>query len=130
MWWLLLLLPIALIVLFAVVLIRACRFKPKAQPDTDGEEITFDRDASISALAALIRCKTVSYRDHSLEDDAEFEKLIGLLPSLYPEVHRTCDFTRLPDRGLLFRWKGKRDTDPAVMMAHYDVVPANEELWA
>ena len=126
MWWLLLLLPIVLI---AVVLIRALRFKPKAQPKTDGDEISFDRDASVSALAELIRCKTVSYKDHSLEDDAEFEKLISLLPSLYPNVHNACEFTRLPDRGLLFRWKGRSSTAPAVMMAHYDVVPVNESLW-
>ena len=36
---------------------------------------------------------------------------------------------RLPDRGLLFRWEGKNPGDPAVLMAHYDVVPVEEENW-
>ena len=65
----------------AVILIRALLFKPKAEPALEHEEICFDREAAVKALAELIRCKTVSYAEHELEDDAEFEKLIGLLPS-------------------------------------------------
>ncbi len=129
MWWLLLLIPLALIVFLAVILIRAINFKPKVQPKISEQEESFDREGGVEALRALIRCKTISYKDHSLEDDAEFEKLIDLLPVLYPEVHRACECNRLPDRGLLFRWKGKAADSPAVMMAHYDVVPVNEELW-
>ena len=116
-------------VFFAVILIRTLNFKPKAQPEVSQEAVSFDKDAAVDALAQLIRCKTISYSDHSLEDDAEFEKLIGLLPTLYPNVFKTCSFDRLPDRGLLFKWPGKTAGDPAVMMAHYDVVPVNEENW-
>ena len=116
-------------VFFAVILIRTLNFKPKAQPEVSQEAVFFDKDAAVDALAQLIRCKTISYSDHSLEDDAEFEKLIGLLPQLYPNVFKTCSFDRMPDRGLLFKWSGKTAGDPAVMMAHYDVVPVNEENW-
>lgn len=76
-----------------------------------------------------MRCKTVSYEDPSLEDEEEFEKLIALLPQLYPQVFRVCSFDRLPGRGLLFCWKGKQKDAPTVLMAHYDVVPAQEEGW-
>ena len=127
--WALALIPAALVIFVAVLVIRAAAFKPKAQPELDTYDVSFDRDKAVSDLAALVRCKTVSYRDPSLEDDAEFEKLISLLPSLYPNVSKTCEFTRLPDRGLLFRWEGKTHDAPAVMMAHYDVVPVNEDLW-
>ncbi len=113
----------------AVVLVRTLNFKPKAQPKTSQEEVSFDRDAAIEALAQLIRCKTISYSDHTQEDDAEFESMIGLLPTLYPNVFKVCSFDRLPDRGLLFKWPGKTPGDPAIMMAHYDVVPVNEENW-
>ena len=64
-----------------------------------------------------------------MEDDAEFQKLIDLLPGLYPRVFESCSFQELPDRALLFRWPGKSETAPSVMMAHYDVVPVNEESW-
>ena len=119
----------AIAVFAAVVIVRTVRFTPKPQPATSDETVTFDRQASVDALVKLIRCKTVSYTDPSLEDNAEFEALIDLLPELYPNVFKACSFDRLPDRALLFRWPGKHPGEPAVMMAHYDVVPVNEENW-
>ena len=114
---------------FAVILVRTLRFKPKAQPQTNQADISFDKEAAIDALAQLIRCKTISYSDHSLEDDGEFDKLIDLLPSLYPNVFRVCSLDKMPHRGLLFKWPGKQSGDPAILMSHYDVVPVNEENW-
>ena len=118
-----------IIAFFAVVLIRTAMFKPKAQPPISEENVEFDREKTVAALAELIKCKTVSYNDKSMEDDGEFQKLIALLPQLYPSVMGGCDFLKLPDRALLFKWKGKSDAAPSVMMAHYDVVPVNEEGW-
>jgi carboxypeptidase PM20D1 len=118
-----------LALLFAVIMIRTLSFKPKAQPiPLEGEE-KVDRDRITKNLQELIRCKTVSYRDPSLEDDAEFEKLISLLPTLYPNVYKTCTLIRPHKRALLYRWRGKKEDAPTVMMAHYDVVPVNEEAW-
>ena len=114
---------------FAVILIRTLCFTPKAQESTAPEAVSFDKDAAIDALARLIRCKTVSRADPSAEDAGEFEKLIGLLPELYPNVCKTCSFRQLPDRALLFKWPGKSAGDPVILMAHYDVVPVNEENW-
>ena len=113
----------------AVITIRTIRFKPKPQPALSEETVSFDKDAAVDALAQLVRCKTVSYNDPALEDDAEFEKLISLLPALYPRVFDVCSVRQLPDRALLLRWPGKHHGDPAVLMAHYDVVPVNEENW-
>ena len=127
--WLLLLIPAALVIFLAVILIRGAAFKPKPRPAIDESPVTMDTDRAVDALAALVRCKTVSYADPSLEDDAEFEKLISILPSLYPNVFDVCEFQRLPDRALLFRWKGRQEGQPAVLMAHYDVVPVSEEGW-
>ena len=119
----------ALAVFIAVVTVRTVRFTPKPQPVTSDEEVSFDKEAGVDALTRLVRCKTISYNDKSLEDNAEFDKLIALLPELYPNVFQTCFFDQLPDRALLFRWPGKTPGKPAVMMAHYDVVPVNEENW-
>ena len=113
----------------AVIVFRTVTFTPKAQPPVSGREVEFNKEAAISALAELIKCKTVSYNDKALEDDKEFEKLISLLPELYPEVFWTCSFRQLPDRALLFKWPGKSSAAPSVMMAHYDVVPVDEAGW-
>ncbi len=123
------LIPAALAILLAVVLVRTLLFCPKqGVAAQEGEEV-FDRDTAVENLRRLVQCKTVSYKDAALEDDAEFEKLIDLLPTLYPQVFATCSFERLADRALLFCWKGKASDEPAVLMAHYDVVPVNEESW-
>lgn len=116
-------------VFVAVIAVRTVRFTPKPQPAVSDETFDFEKEAAVDALAQLVRCKTVSYNDKALEDDGEFEKLIGLLPGLYPKVFEVCSFDQLPDRALLLRWPGKNDGDPTVLMAHYDVVPVNEENW-
>ena len=119
----------ALILFVAVVAVRTANFKPKAQPPISNEEISFNKEKTVEALAELVKCKTISYSDPTLEDNAEFEKLIAKLPNLYPNVFATCEFQQMPHRGLLFKWAGEFEGDPTILMAHYDVVPVNEENW-
>lgn len=120
---------VILAVFIIVILIRTFCFKPTAQPKILNDEVKFDNNKSVFSLQQLIRCKTVSYYDSSLEDNKEFEKLISLLPELYPNVFKICEFKQLPDRALLFKWSGKEAGKPTVLMAHYDVVPVDETSW-
>ena len=120
----------AIAVFAAVVLIRTANFRPKEEAPKTFGEVSFDRDAAVQALASLVKCRTVSSENPALEDNAEFDRLIGLLPQLYPNVMKSCELTRLPHRALLFLWKGRSAGDPAVLMAHYDVVPVEEENWS
>ena len=117
------------LLLIAIILLRAAFFRPKKQKPISEETVEFPKEKAISALQELIKCKTVSYNDHALEDDAEFRKLISLLPGLYPRVFDACSLLELPDRALLFRWPGKSEMAPTVLMAHYDVVPVDESKW-
>ncbi len=120
----------ALIAVFiAVVLIRTAAFKPEADAKEDFGEVAFNRDAAVSNLASLVKCRTVSSEDPALEDNAEFDKLTDMLPQLFPGVYSACTLTRLPGRALLYKWPGKAHGEPAVLMAHYDVVPVEEENW-
>ena len=116
--------------LFVLVLVlRALCFNPKPRQAAEDMIVCCDRAAAVDALQQLIRCKTVSYNDKALEDDGEFQKLIGLLPALYPKVFEACSFQQLPDRALLFKWPGRHSDAPSVIMAHYDVVPADADQW-
>ena len=119
-----------ILVILAVILARTLMFKPINRQKEDVEEIQFDKDAAINALGELVKCKTVSRYNTDEEDNAEFEKLIGKLPVLYPNVFEKCTLTKFPDRGLLFKWAGKEEGPSAVLMAHYDVVPVDEENWS
>jgi len=121
---------LALIVIFlAAVLIRTAAFRPQSEEGESFEDVSFDRDAAVSDLAALVKCRTVSDADTANEDDAEFDRLTGMLPELYPDVAEKCTLTRLPGRALLYKWPGRSPGEPAVLMAHYDVVPVEEENW-
>ena len=118
-----------ILILLSVVIIRTLLFKPTAQPKILNDSVEFEKDSSVLALQELIKCKTISYYDSSLEDDKEFEKFISILPNLYKNVFKNCEFKKLPERALLFKWKGKEAGDPTVLMAHYDVVPVEEQSW-
>lgn len=127
--WILQLIIAIILFIIGWIISATVAFKPKSAPEISNEEINFDKDKAVENLRELIRFKTVSYADSSLENNEEFEKLIDSLPRLYPNVFKVCDFKKLPDRALLFKWSGKNSENPAVLMAHYDVVPVNEEMW-
>ena len=90
-------------VFFAVILIRTLNFKPKAQPETSQEAVSFDKDAAAEALAQLIRCKTISYSDPSLEDDAEFQKFIDPFDGIIMWTWKECDVPLIPEKFEIFK---------------------------
>ena len=116
-------------VFLGVIIIRTLNFTPKKTICADNTDVSFDKEKAIEILRELVRCKTVSYRDKSLEDNAEFEKFIKKLPTLYPNVFAKCEYMELEDRAILFKWAGKSSEKPTVLMAHYDVVPVDENGW-
>ncbi len=131
-WWIYLLIAVGVVLLgiICVVIIRTAMFKPKKHNYVvNDEKIDFDKDKSVSNLQELIRCKTVSFRDTSLEDDKEFEKLVNMLPTLYPHVYKTCTLKKFDGRALLYKWEGKAHDKPSVFMAHYDVVTVDAQNW-
>ncbi|MFV0451031.1 MAG: M20/M25/M40 family metallo-hydrolase [Propioniciclava sp.] len=79
-------------------------------------------------LRRLIACPTVADRDPALTDPAPFTALHSTLAELYPHLHDTCELTPVGAHGLLFCWRGTTDHDaPLVLMAHQDVVPADQD---
>lgn len=119
----------ALAVLIAVVLIRTLTFRPKPLPPVKEENIELDREKIVADMVDMIRCKTISNRDDSLVDRAEFEKFQMLLENRFPLIHKSCTLTKIGKTGLLYLLKGRSSEKPSVCMAHYDVVPVNEEGW-
>ncbi len=118
---------LALAALLALLLIAAVRaialghkvsaYQPKAEPE---------REAQYAALLSrMVRCETVS---RAGEDQRE--KFLGfhaLLAELFPLVHTHLEKTEI-EGNLLYRWQGRSDAKPLVLMSHQDVVPA-EGKW-
>lgn len=88
-----------------------------------------DADVAVERLRALIRVPTVSRDDADMQDAAAFTRFPQLLAELYPRIHDALELEHLDGPGLLYRWPGRTTGDALILMAHWDVVPADEEGW-
>ncbi len=88
-------------------------------------------EPAIERLRAMIRIPTVSRNDPADEDRDAFAAFRALLAELYPLTHAQLEHELVPGQSdsLLFRWAGSGTGAPAVLMAHQDVVPADEPGW-
>lgn len=88
------------------------------------------REGAAERLSRMIQLPTVS-AELETRGTEPFEAFVALLEELYPHMHKLLERERVTDFGLLYRWQGADSTqDPAVLMAHYDVVPVDErDAW-
>lgn len=90
---------------------------------------------TVRALRAAIAAPTIA-RDAGTDADtsadllaveaAAFDRLHAALAEHFPLLHGTLDLIRPAGHALLFRWRGRTDADPVVLMAHQDVVPIGD----
>lgn len=114
---------------WAVILVRAARFKPVVADKPEPAEVKLNREKIVEDMAEMIRCKTVSYREAERVDWEEFAKFELVLQESFPLIYKACGFQKVGKTGLLYHLPGKSSERPSVFMAHYDVVPVNEEGW-
>jgi carboxypeptidase PM20D1 len=124
-----LIIPGIVILFLAVLIVRALAFRPAAQNRPDIPELNIDEQKAVTNLAEMIKCKTVSNRDEALTDKNEFEKFKNVLKERFPKVHENLTLEYVGKSGLLYHWAGQASDKPSVFMAHYDVVPVNEDAW-
>ncbi len=129
LWYVLGAVGAVILVFLAVIFIRALQFNPRPELTPSTKEISLNEEKIVKDMQEMIRCKTISYNDASLIDEAEFERFRNLLPGLYPQIHKVCERTFLGVNGILYHWKGQEAGDPVVLMSHYDVVPVEESQW-
>ncbi len=89
----------------------------------------FSKKKIIDDFRAMIRLKTVSYDDLQKMNMKEFAAFRQLLYERFPNIRKSAEILEIPPTGILFKIKGKSSEEPSVLMAHYDVVPANQEGW-
>lgn len=119
----------SIIVLFFIFIlwIRAWKFQPSNPPSIRAEDLPINGPAAVEHLQRMIRCRTISAPE--LRDENEFKSFRSLLPECYPTVFASCTAEHIDTTGLLIHWKGHQNDNPAVFLAHYDVVPADESAW-
>ena len=113
---------VLILVLAAVVLIRALSLKP-----TPAKTANIELDNSQRAreygrrLSKLIQKETISARGDTHR--TKFYDFHKELETLFPKVHKACEKHEF-DGSLLFKWKGKGNHEPILLMSHQDVVEA------
>ena len=78
-------------------------------------------DAYGERLARMVRHETISCRDQ--EDRTKFYEFHKLLEELFPNVHAVCE-KQVFNGSLLYKWSGKGNSQPILLMSHQDVVEA------
>lgn len=112
-----------ILILTAVVLVRAVMLKPtpaltaKVEMDETERAKTYGEQ-----LALLIRRETVSSRFDP--DRSKFLDFHRTLEDLFPNLHKSCE-KHVFNGSLLFKWSGKGKHEPILLMSHQDVVEAN-----
>lgn len=129
-WTILASIAVILLIFILVIVVRAIRFVPLPLEPAQPQPLELDREKIVTDMVDMIRCKTVSNRDESLVDRSEFIKFEKLLKERFPTIHTKCKLEKIGKTGLLYHLSGKSSAKPSVCMAHYDVVPAEEEGWS
>ncbi|MBF6175557.1 M20/M25/M40 family metallo-hydrolase [Nocardia blacklockiae] len=85
-------------------------------------------DRTAERLAAALRCATVSSDSGAATPavDAEFDKLGKHLERSFPLVHDRLEMTGF-GHSRLYRWAGTEPGTAAILLAHLDVVPVDDE---
>ncbi|MFD1715956.1 M20/M25/M40 family metallo-hydrolase [Amnibacterium flavum] len=81
-------------------------------------------------LSRMIQLPTVS-AEAAERGPEPFRAFRDLLAELYPLAAAALEFEQVTELGLLYRWRGTDPSaDPLVLMAHFDVVPADtSDAW-
>lgn len=118
-----------LLAFLLIIIIRTLRFVPYREERQESETVSLDRDKIVADMVDMVRCKTVSDRDESRIDRGEFAKFQALLQERFPKIHEKCELRKIGKTGLLYFLPGRSSAKPSVCMAHYDVVPVEEDGW-
>lgn len=115
-----------LVLLILIIIIRTLTFKPKkvkiVKKDVEVDEVNGPKKFS-----EILKHQTISYYRNVGTDYKPFQDCIDNLKKNYPNVLSKCEFEQADDYGICFKLKGKSNEKPSVLMAHYDVVPAEGE---
>ncbi|MFI3167369.1 MAG: M20/M25/M40 family metallo-hydrolase [Bacillota bacterium] len=119
-----------ILILIAVLIIRAMNFKAEEVGEIQKVNVDFDGERAVKNLSTLVKIPTVSVLDAENGDYSQHEKFIKTLVGMYPQIVEKSEFTRVANYGLMFKIAGKSSENPSVLMSHYDVVPVVGQAWS
>lgn len=122
-------LTIAFVLLTCFVLGKTFLSESRQVPGLKANEISIN-DSAIFRLQKAIQFKTISWGDSSGTGNTEFEGFHSFLRKSFPGVFSTMETDIHNNHALLLKWKGVNDkAKPLLLLAHQDVVIANDKGW-
>ena len=121
----------SLIVLLLILAGRTIAFRSRQIAAAPTAPISLDRRAALERLSRAIQFRTVSHRDPAQLSVEEFTRLREFIRGSFPLVAQQLGREIVGEQSLLYTWPGEdRELEPILLMAHMDVVPADEQGWS
>src|ERR1700761_9516247 len=122
------------IVLVGILMFNTLTLKSKQLVTANGVPLQLPVDENaVQHLSGAIKINTVSYSDTLKMTEAKprFDSFITFLKTTYPLVFTSMQDTVINSRNLLLKWQGANASlAPAVLYAHMDVVPVEQNTLA
>ena len=117
-------------VLSLVLGVRAITFRSRQIGPEPSARLDLNRDAALQRLSRAIQFRTVSHRDPAQAGFDEFARLREFLRAGFPLIHKQLVRESVGSHSLLYTWRGEDAAlKPMLLMAHLDVVPADDYGW-
>lgn len=118
---------VVLVILCVLMAVNTIRKKPEAIKVSNPEPILLDKDTLAKNLSGMIKIPAIAADKIESFDRDTFLMMHKYLEDTYPLIHKTLEKEIINEYGLLYKWTGTgSDKKPFLMMAHMDVVPADE----
>jgi carboxypeptidase PM20D1 len=109
-----------------ILLAFGCSHVPKSIPVQKVEPVSINDGTAIDLLSSAIKFQTISYDDPSMINYAPFDGYLAFIKSAFPLIGKNLKLDMINNYSLLYTWQGSdSNLKPVVLMAHYDVVPAD-----
>lgn len=122
-------LVVLIVVVMGICVVRAMPYAPTKTVNTASPVPVVQVVPQLAAqhLAEAVRFKTVSHQDPAKFDPAVFDAFQAWLKETYPAFYARVSTERVSKASQLNIWKGSDPSlKPLVLLAHQDVVPADE----
>lgn len=88
-------------------------------------------DDAVDRFVGALRLKTISYGEPEKFDPKPFLEFHDYVAKAYPNVHKNLNLRKVNEYSLVYEWRGSDPSlKPALLMAHFDVVPVVAEDWS
>jgi carboxypeptidase PM20D1 len=115
---------VLLTLLLGFLLIKTFLYKAPDTEKPDRVEVEIDKGA-ISRLQGAIQIPTISHPDRA--DTTNMIRFLSYLEEQFPNVHTELERELVNKLSVVYKWKSENPTkDPALFLAHMDVVPVDE----